>query len=204
MASTPTASLPVLGSRDRRCRGWSLDNRLRRWWAPARDEADLLSVRAGQSVADLGAGVGFLTREFLERVGPSGRVLLVDPDARNLSVARARWGGDPRVQTVVASAAAVPFIADRSVDRVALSLVLCCMVDKAGAMDEAWRILRPDGLVLVSYPERRRWTSVPTRSLRVTPELWQRLLVRHSWEVISTERRRFIRRHLLRKPLNVE
>ena len=200
MGCISSSTLPVVRSRDRRCIGWSLDNPLRRWWAPARSEVELLSVESGQHVADLGAGVGFLTSALLGRVGPSGTVLLVDPDPRNLSVARARWGSDPRVRSLVASAAAIPSIPDGSIDRVMLSLALCCLVDKAGALDEAWRILRPAGLALVSYPERRGWRGGSKRSLRVTPEMWSRLVVRHPWTTVESHRKRFIRRHLLEKP----
>jgi SAM-dependent methyltransferase len=200
MSGIPVPTLPVLPSRDRRCRGWTLDNPLRRWWAPARAEVDRLRVESGQCVADLGAGVGFLTPALLDRVGPTGLVFVVDPDPRNLSIARARWGTDPRVRPLTASAASIPSIADQVVDRVVLSLVLCCMVDKAGAMDEAWRILRPGGLALVSYPERRGWGGRPKRSLRVTPEVWSGLVVRHPWRILSSDRKRFIRRHVLEKP----
>ena len=194
------AALPVIGSRDRRCRGWTLDNWLRRWWAPATVEADLLSVGAGQRVVDLGAGVGYLAPTLLERVGLTGAVDLVDPDPRNLSLARSRWGSDRRVRIILASAANVPSIADHSVDRVVMSLVLCCMVDKAGALNEAWRILRPGGLALVTYPDRRRRLNPKKVALRVSPELWNRLVVQHPWTVLSSQRKRLIRRHVLQKP----
>jgi ubiquinone/menaquinone biosynthesis C-methylase UbiE len=161
---------------------------------------NLLSVGPGHHVADLGAGVGFLTSTLLERVGPSGFLELVDPNPRAISIVQARWSADPRVRVRVASAAEVPFIPDQSVDRVVLSLVLCCMVDKAGALNETWRILRPGGLALVSYPERRWRLSRRKMSLRVSPELWARLVVQHPWHVRSSQRTRLIRRHVLRKP----
>jgi SAM-dependent methyltransferase len=194
------APRPVVGVRDRRCRGWTLNNRVRRWLAPPRLETELLSLEPGHRVVDLGAGVGYLTSALLERVGPRGAVWLVDPDSRNLSIAQAHWAEDPRVSVVRGSAANVPSIPDRSADRVVLSLVLCCMVDKSGALDEAWRMLRPGGFALVTYPERRRIWSGRMRTLRVTPEVWKRLVVQHPWGVVSSRRRRFIRRQLLQKP----
>lgn len=149
---------------------------------------------------DLGAGVGYLVRAMLDQVGPSGAVALVEPDARALSVVQSRWGDDPRVRLFLASAAEVPALPDASADRVVLSLVLCCMVDKAGALNETWRILRPGGLVLVSYPE-RRWRLHPRKaSLRVTPGLWSHLVAQRPWRVVASERRRWVRRHLLEKP----
>jgi ubiquinone/menaquinone biosynthesis C-methylase UbiE len=200
MREISTTTLPVLGSRDRRCRGWTLDNWFRRWLDPASTELDPLEIRPGQHVADLGTGVGYLAPGLLDRVGPNGTVDLVDPDPRNLSVVQARWGSDARVRVKAASAACVPGLETESVDRVVLSLVLCCMVDKAGAMDEAWRILSPGGLALVSYPERRWRINPQKRSLRVSPELWSQLVIQHPWRVLSSRRRRFIRRHVLQKP----
>ncbi|HLY77716.1 MAG TPA: methyltransferase domain-containing protein, partial [Thermoplasmata archaeon] len=90
------------------------------------------------------------------------------------------------------------------VDRVVLSLVLCCMVDKSGALNEAWRMLRPGGLALVTYPERRGRLNPRSASLRVSPELWGRLVAGHPWVVVSSSRKRFVRRHLLRKPTPAE
>lgn len=193
-------SLPVIVANDRRCRGWTLDNRLRRWWAPAEDEVRLLDVIPGQRVVDLGAGVGYLVPELLASVGTSGSVELVDPDSHNLARAQERWGRDARVRFHVGSATHVASVADSAADRVVLSLVLCCMIDKGGALDETWRMLRPGGIVLVTYPERGRRLSPHKQSLRVTPETWARLLSLHPWRVASSEKRRWIRRHVLQKP----
>jgi ubiquinone/menaquinone biosynthesis C-methylase UbiE len=190
----------VAGPRDRVCRGWTLDNWVRRRWAPARAEVDSLSIQPGQRVSDLGAGVGYLTEAILERVGSGGIVDLVEPDPRSLMVARTRWASDPRIRLSQSSAASVPTIADETVDRVVLSLVLCCLRDKAGALTEAWRILRYGGLVLVSYPERPWALQLRKTSLRVSPTVWSRLVVQQPWRILSSERRGLIRRHLLRKP----
>jgi ubiquinone/menaquinone biosynthesis C-methylase UbiE len=189
----------VIGA-DRRCRGWTLDNRLRRWWAPARYEVDLLSIQPGAHVIDLGTGVGYLAESLLERAGPTGTLDLVDPDPTSLAVVQRRWGSDARVRIFQASAAQVSPIPDRSMDRVILSLVLCCMVDKTGALNEAWRILRPGGLALVSYPESSWRFGARRKSLRVSPELWSRLAAAHPWKVMVSQRRRLIRRHVLQKP----
>ncbi|MCI4347751.1 MAG: class I SAM-dependent methyltransferase [Thermoplasmata archaeon] len=159
-----------------------------------------MAIRPGQHVADLGAGVGYLTAALLERIGPVGIVDAIDPDMQGLEVVRGRFGNDPRLRILRASAAHVPEIADQSVDRVVLALVLCCMVDKAGALDETWRILRPGGLALVSYPERRWRLSWRKASLRVSPEYWERLVVGHPWKLLATSRERLIRRHVLQRP----
>jgi ubiquinone/menaquinone biosynthesis C-methylase UbiE len=200
VGSISSSTLPVLASRDRRCRGWTLDNWVRRWWAPASIDVDLLSVQPGHRVADLGAGVGYLTRTLLDRVGSEGTVDFVEPDPRNFARARIRWAADRRVKPLQASATQIPSIPDRSVDRVVMSLVLCCMVDKAGALNEGWRILRPGGLALISYPERRRRRKSAKGSLRMTPDLWGGLVAQRPWTLLSSQRRWIVRRHVLQKP----
>jgi ubiquinone/menaquinone biosynthesis C-methylase UbiE len=184
---------------DRECSPRALANPIRRWFLPPRRELDLLDVREHQVVADLGAGVGYFDAEILRRVGADGRLYAVDPDAENLEIARRRVGADPRVTFLAHSAARVPEIPDASIDRALLSLVLCCLVDKEGTMDETWRMLKPGGLAFVSYPRRglpRRRTS----GLRVSQERWASLLRRRAWEALPLRPGRLVERHLLRKP----
>ena len=66
---------------DRRCFGRLLNNSLRRWLAPPVRELEVLRLRAGQVVADLGAGSGFFTLQMLTLVGPTGRVFAVERSA---------------------------------------------------------------------------------------------------------------------------
>jgi SAM-dependent methyltransferase len=193
---SPLPMVPV----DRRCRPWSLDNPLRRRWAPAARELDLLEILSGQTVADLGTGVGFLLVDLLRRVGPEGRVWAIDPDPQNLQQARRRVGDHPSVQFRVGSAANLPEIPTGSVDRVVLSLVLCCMVDKEGALDETWRILRPGGRVYVSYPKVSFSLTRRRPSLRVTPERWSSLAQAHPWDVLPVRGSWAVTRHLLARP----
>jgi SAM-dependent methyltransferase len=186
---------------DRRCRPWSLDNPLRRRFAPAARELELLDLRPGFSVADLGTGVGFFLPGLLQRLGPGGRIYAVDPDSRNLEAARTRARGDPRATFLVGSAARVPEIPDASIDRVVLSLVLCCMADKEGALDESWRILRPGGRAYASWPRLPK-PFRPRRavSLRVTPERWNSLVHAHPWRELPVRSSWTTARRMLKRP----
>ena len=177
MSGTP---LPM-AVEDRMCYPRALENPLRRRFAPPSREIALLNPQPGETVADLGAGVGFYDPEIVRRVGSHGHLFAVDIDSENLARAERRVGGTVQAEFTVGSAARVPQILTGSVDRVLLSLVICCMVDKEGALDEAWRILRPGGVALVTYPKRR----LPFRrrpSHRVLPERWAKLEIGHPWE----------------------
>jgi SAM-dependent methyltransferase len=190
-----------MAPRDRTCYRATLQNPIRRWLAPPGRELDWLLLADGQRVADLGAGVGYFDEEILRRIGAAGHLTAYDIDAANLAVARQRIGPDARYDARVGSAAHLTSIPDRWADRALLSLVICCLVDKEGALDEAWRILRPGGLALVTYPRRRRPRG-RAPSLRVTPERWSGLAGRHGWTVRDVPSGWVVQRHLLEKPAN--
>lgn len=193
-----TGELPVVPL-DRRCRPRSLDNGLRRWLAPGRRELDALALAPGLTVADLGCGVGFLLPGIGDRIGPAGRLWAIDPDPDNLELARRRHVRAP-TEFRVASAASVPEIAPASVDRVLLSLVLCCAADKAGILDEAWRILRAGGRLLATYPRLRVPGPRSRVALRMSEGRWEALRARHPWRERPAYRSWLVRAHLLEVP----
>src|SRR3954466_13053069 len=51
---------------------------------------DVLKVKPGEVVADVGAGSGYLTFRLAERVGPTGKVLAVDIQPEMLALIRQR------------------------------------------------------------------------------------------------------------------
>ena len=152
------------------------------------------------SVADLGTGVGYFLPALARALGPEGRMWAVDPDGENLEIARRRRGVPSSVRFLATSAAHVPEIPDASVDRVLLSLVICCLLDKEGAMDETWSILRPGGRTLVTYPRGFGLGRPERRSLRVTPDRWTRLISGHSWVVRPVRSSLAVHRHFLERP----
>jgi SAM-dependent methyltransferase len=181
---------------DKMCRPELLTHPLRRWLAPARKEIDLLDPRPGERVVDLGASVGYFDDEILERIGPSGSLDLVDIDGGNLAMYRSRHGTDARIRYWTCSAALLDPIPDGSADRVLASLVLCCLADKEGAMEQAWRILRPGGRLLVTYPR------LGTGPLRLRRARWASLRAKHPWRSVPIPRGRLVHRYLLERPSN--
>ena len=65
-----------------------------RWQRPAR-LVRALGLRSGQTVAEIGAGSGYLVRRVARVVGPRGRVYAVDVEPRMLPILieRLRRGG---------------------------------------------------------------------------------------------------------------
>jgi SAM-dependent methyltransferase len=65
--------------------------------------ADLVALRPGMAVADIGAGSGFMVEEFARRVGPAGRIYAVDINGKLLQriAANAKQHNLPQIQIVL-------------------------------------------------------------------------------------------------------
>lgn len=135
-----------------------------RYWAPVLDRAarDLLGRVEGYvrdlgdapRVVDVGTGSGVLAIEALDR-WPGARVIGTDPSAGMLGMARRRMSrrradgghtGEGRMTWVAAPAEALP-IPDGAADLVISSFALQLVPDRAAALREAHRVLRPGGIL---------------------------------------------------------
>jgi SAM-dependent methyltransferase len=133
-----------------------------------RDAAALLAdaVPPGGHWADLGAGSGTFTRALLRLLGPEGRVLAVDRDARAMAALR-----EPRVTTRVGDFTD-PALALPPLDGVLLANALHYVPHDAqrDALARLTATLRPGGrLVVVEYEHRapNRWVPYPVDLARL-------------------------------------
>ncbi len=106
-----------------------------------------LGLAEAARVLDVGCGTGRLARWIAERLGPKGSVVGIDPLEHRIDVARSRAGG---VRFEVGQAEELGAFADSSFDAVCLSAVLHWVSDKARALAEIHRVLRPGGRVAVT------------------------------------------------------
>src|SRR4051794_35186792 len=67
---------------------------------------ELLALRPGETVLDIGSGPGFLAGEMAAEVGPEGGVHGVDPSESMLAIARRR---ETSVQYAAGDALALPY-----------------------------------------------------------------------------------------------
>lgn len=106
----------------------------------------LAELNEGDRLLEVGCGTGVLAREAEKRVGTSGSVVGLDLSESMLSVARKI---SPTVEFHQGNAMDLPFEAD-SFDVVAASFVLMFVPDQARTVREMWRVLKPDGRLVIS------------------------------------------------------
>ena len=103
-------------------------------------------VQPGQRVLDVACGTGALTEAVCERVQPGGRVVGLDANPSMLAVARRK---KLDVEWREARAEALPF-ADAAFDAVVSQFGLMFFDDRAQALREMQRVLRPGGRLAVA------------------------------------------------------
>lgn len=123
--------------------------------SPAEQEArrrylDLLDLRPGMSVIDVGAGTGLISVDMARRVGPGGKVVALDPSALLLDAARKaaiEAGYGSIVETQVGDARALPF-PDVSFDRALCHWVLLHVAEQERVVAEMRRVVSPGGKIV--------------------------------------------------------
>jgi len=129
---------------------------LREFLYPVRDTVlDRARLRPDDTVLDVGAGDGLIAFGALDRLGASGRVIFSDISQDLLDHCReaaAAEGLLDRCRFVLAPADGLTGVADESVDVVTTRSVLIYVKDKAAALREFYRVLRPGGRVSLFEP----------------------------------------------------
>ena len=112
-------------------------------------QLELLDLRPGQTVLDVGCGIGDRAAQMAEIVGQTGKVCGTDLSSLMVDISKRRNEGNRLpLEFHVASAVDQPF-PDSIFDRVRTERVLMYLPDPEPAIDEFLRVLKPGGKVLV-------------------------------------------------------
>jgi len=115
----------------------------------------------GMTVADIGCGIGTVTRELARLAGDEGRVTGVDRSAEQIDVARRECRDLDRVAFVVASAYDTN-LPSETYDFVYCRFLLCHLERPADAIAEMSRLLRSGGVLLCEDQEASTLASIPS------------------------------------------
>ena len=101
-----------------------------------------LKIKQGMDILDLGCGTGYLSRKLAEQVGPTGRVIGVDPDRERIKVAQEVNGG---VDNLLFEDGSTEKFTPGPYDIVFSHAVLNWVLDKEIAFKNVHKALKPGG-----------------------------------------------------------
>jgi SAM-dependent methyltransferase len=115
----------------------------------AKDLARRVQAGRGASVLEVAAGTGILTRHLLDALPRDAHLVATDVNDAMMAVGKHKIAPDARLEWRHADAGALPF-GDHVFDAVACQFGLMFFPDKARALREMLRVLKPDGHLWLS------------------------------------------------------
>ena len=127
-----------------------LDDPARLVWLPPADVIGALAVQTGDSIVDIGAGTGYFSLPLALAAGLRGKVYAVDSQAEMLALLRLKLDSESvsNIELVHAEADSTG-LPDASCSLVFIANVWHEFTDRAAAVRESKRILKPEGRIAI-------------------------------------------------------
>ena len=109
---------------------------------------EMLNIKNGSSILDLGCGTGYLTKVISEKVGAEGKVVAVDPDGERLKIAKESCSAS-NVEYVQADDQTFP---SGQYDLVLSNVVIHWISDKRALFERIYANLKPGGRFVFTTP----------------------------------------------------
>jgi ubiquinone/menaquinone biosynthesis C-methylase UbiE len=130
----------------------------------------------GMEVADFGCGPGTTTRMLASLVGPSGKVTGIDLHRPQLDQAARICSEQSVPNTIFVDADACRTgLPSESFDVVYTRFLLLHLADPAACLEEMWRVLKPEGILVIEDGDIASAGSVPPTALNMFADLFCRL-----------------------------
>ena len=129
-----------------------------------------LGLKTGQVVMDAGCGNGYMAKIFAARVGPTGRVVALDPDKHFIQVLTGETAGTA-IEPFQGDITRPTGLAGGSFDLVYISTVFhgFSATEKEGFFTEARRLLKPGGRLAIVEVDKKETNFGPPLAIRVSP-----------------------------------
>lgn len=124
---------------------------------PVEEILDKAGITEGQTVLDVGAGIGWVTIPAAHRLRSKGKVIALEPaeDSRTALLRYAQeWMVGDIITVIDGQAEDIPLDSETA-DVVLTRSVLCYVANKEEAIAEFWRVLRSNGTLICSEPLNR-------------------------------------------------
>ena len=130
------------------------------------DRADRIAIRrllppTGGRIVEIGAGYGRLANEYRGY----HEIVLLDASEAHVEAARAQFADEPRISAVLGDAYHMP-LEDGRFDTVVCVRVVHHLTDPGAVFREFARILRPDGVLVLEFANKRHLKAIAKYALR--------------------------------------
>jgi ubiquinone/menaquinone biosynthesis C-methylase UbiE len=115
----------------------------------ATDLVERINVPDGGSLLEVACGTGIVTRHLRDRLSPSVKIVATDLNEAMIKFAAQKFRSDENIEWKPADALDLPFD-DESFDAVVCQFGLMFFPDKQQGVNEAFRVLKPDGQYIFS------------------------------------------------------
>jgi len=182
-AQAPVTTTP--GARQKGAFGQFTDRA--QWQMPIR-VMDEIGVKPGMTVADVGAGDGWFTFYLADRVGPSGRVIAEDIDAKALEAVRERCAREKVSNvSVLVGGTEDPKLPAGAVDVALMVNVLSALGNARNFLGNLAKSLKPDGrLVVIDWNPGKLYPQMAEQETKAALSQTLRQLQDAGFEVVKT------------------